>query len=260
MDGVRCVYQLEAGIDISATLGDQADQQLSQQPSQRRAVQPQQLHRIFIAGSGVRSISAKAMRPIKIRPPHSTRSRANGATMPLSWATPAAITASNSARASRHAVWYESPTVGGWQWSAMYAPGENKVRRVRSIRHGEYGAGGSNPESARPDFRKRLPAGKKGEERGGEERGREKGRREGGRRGRGGKGREGRRRRGGEKKKERRGEERKKERGGRVKRERSERRRGWEVTALQQTKRTWYDDVERNITEIDLLQTKTAEA
>jgi predicted porin/outer membrane murein-binding lipoprotein Lpp len=47
-----------------------------------------------------------------------------------------------------HAVWYESPTIGGWQFNAMFAPGQNRSTLSDNIPSGESDcAGGNDPSS-----------------------------------------------------------------------------------------------------------------
>jgi predicted porin len=47
-----------------------------------------------------------------------------------------------------HAVWYESPTSGGFQWNVMYAPGQNRSWISDNLGAGESDcAGGNDPSS-----------------------------------------------------------------------------------------------------------------
>lgn len=47
-----------------------------------------------------------------------------------------------------HAVWYESPTVGGFQWNFLFAPGQNRSNDSDNVALGESDcAGGDDPQS-----------------------------------------------------------------------------------------------------------------
>jgi len=47
-----------------------------------------------------------------------------------------------------HAIWYESPTVGGWQFNALFSPGQNRSTISDNIPSGESDcAGGNDPTS-----------------------------------------------------------------------------------------------------------------
>jgi predicted porin len=50
-----------------------------------------------------------------------------------------------------HAIWYESPNMGGFQWNFMYAPGQNRSWISDNIASGEADcAGGNDPTSGAP--------------------------------------------------------------------------------------------------------------
>ena len=147
MDGVHFVYQLEAGIDISATPGDkQTNSNLSNQVNGA----------LFSRNSFI-GFSSPLWGAVKIGKSDAPYKNSTAAFNPFSgeWGDYAVIMG-NTGGDNRvefgtrvaHAVWYESPTVGGWQWNAMYAPGQNRSWISDQIPSGESDcAGGNDPTS-----------------------------------------------------------------------------------------------------------------
>jgi predicted porin len=147
MDGVHFVYQLEAGIDISATPGDkQTNSNLSNQVNGA----------LFSRNSYI-GFSSSAFGAVKIGKSDAPYKNSTAAFNPFSgeWGDYAVIMGNTGGdnrvefgtRVS-HAVWYESPMISGWQWNFMYAPGQNRSWISDQLPAGESDcAGGNDPTS-----------------------------------------------------------------------------------------------------------------
>jgi predicted porin len=147
MEGVHFVYQLEAGIDISATPGDkQSNSNLSNQVNGA----------LFSRNSFI-GLASPVWGAIKIGKSDAPYKNSTAAFNPFSgeWGDYAVIMGNTGGdnrvefgtRVS-HALWYESPTVGGWQFNAMYAPGQNRSWISDQLPAGESDcAGGNDPTS-----------------------------------------------------------------------------------------------------------------
>src|ERR1700728_4014931 len=147
MDGVHFVYQLEAGIDISATPGDkQTNSNLSNQVNGA----------LFSRNSFI-GFSSPDSGAVKIGKSDAPYKNSTAAFNPFSgeWGDYAVIMGNTGGdnrvefgtRVS-HAIWYESPTVGGVQWNLMYAPGQNRSWASDNLGAGESDcAGGNDPTS-----------------------------------------------------------------------------------------------------------------
>jgi predicted porin len=147
MEGVHFVYQLEAGIDISATPGDkQSNSNLSNQVNGA----------LFSRNSFI-GLASPVWGAIKIGKSDAPYKNSTAAFNPFAgeWGDYAVIMGNTGGdnrvefgtRVS-HAVWYESPTVGGWQFNAMYAPGQNRSWISDQLPAGESDcAGGNDPTS-----------------------------------------------------------------------------------------------------------------
>lgn len=144
---VRFVYQLEAGIDISATPGDkQSNSNLSNQVNGA----------LFSRNSFI-GFASSAWGAVKIGKSDAPYKNSTAAFNPFSgeWGDYAVIMGNTGGdnrvefgtRVS-HAVWYESPTVSGWQFNAMYAPGQDRSWISDQLASGESDcAGGNDPTS-----------------------------------------------------------------------------------------------------------------
>jgi predicted porin/outer membrane murein-binding lipoprotein Lpp len=147
MDGVHFVYQLEAGIDISATPGDkQSNSNLSNQVNGA----------LFSRNSFI-GFSSPAWGAVKIGKSDAPYKNSTAAFNPFvgEWGDYAVIMG-NTGGDNRvefgtrvpHAIWYESPTISGWQWNLMYAPGQNRDWGSDQLASGEPDcAGGNDPTS-----------------------------------------------------------------------------------------------------------------
>jgi predicted porin len=147
MEDVHFVYQLEAGIDISATPGDkQSNSNLSNQVNGA----------LFSRNSFI-GLASPAWGAIKIGKSDAPYKNSTAAFNPFAgeWGDYAVIMGNTGGdnrvefgtRVS-HAIWYESPTAGGWQFNAMYAPGQNRSWISDQLPAGESDcAGGNDPTS-----------------------------------------------------------------------------------------------------------------
>ena len=147
VDGVHFVYQLEAGIDISATPGDkQSNSNLSDQVNGA----------LFSRNTWI-GFSSPDSGAVKIGKSDAPYKNSTAAFNPFSgeWGDYAVIMGNTGGdnrvefgtRVS-HAIWYESPTVGGVQWNLMYAPGQNRSWASDNLGAGESDcAGGNDPTS-----------------------------------------------------------------------------------------------------------------
>ena len=128
----------------------QAVEQQLQQPGQRRAIQPQQLHRTCLKGWGA----------IKIGKTDAPYKNSTAMFNPFSgmWGDYAVIMG-NSGGDNRvefgtrinHAIWYESPTFGGgFKFNVLFSPGQNRADDSSNLASGESDCSGNNdPEQRR---------------------------------------------------------------------------------------------------------------
>jgi predicted porin len=147
MEGVHFVYQLEAGIDISATPGDkQSNSNLSNQ-----------VNGALFSRNTYIGLASPVWGAVKIGKSDAPYKNSTAAFNPFAgeWGDYAVIMG-NTGGDNRvefgtrvpHALWYESPTMGGWQFNAMYAPGQNRSWISDQIAAGEPDcAGGNDPTS-----------------------------------------------------------------------------------------------------------------
>ena len=119
------VYQLEAGFDISATPSNkQSNSNLSNQVN-GALVQPQLLHRTGLEGLGrdqdrqdrraVQKLNGDVQSVLRQIGDYSVMMGNTGGDNRVEFGT----------RLS-HAIWYESPNLGGFQFNALFAPGQNR--------------------------------------------------------------------------------------------------------------------------------------
>jgi predicted porin len=146
-DELRFVYQMEVGFDVSATPGlKQSNSQLSDQ------VNGALFNRNTFIG-----VASSTWGAIKIGKSDAPYKNSTSAFNPFSgeWGDYSVIMG-NTGGDNRvefgtrvdHAIWYESPTVGGFQWNVMYAPGQNRSWLSDNIASGESDcAGGNDPTS-----------------------------------------------------------------------------------------------------------------
>jgi predicted porin len=146
----RFVYQLEAGFDVSAYPSNrQTNSNLSNQ------VNGALFSRNSYIGLANPSIGA-----IKIGKEDTPYKSSTAAFNPFSgmWGDYSVIMGNTGGdnrvefgyRAS-HAIWYESPNMGGFQWNLLYAPGQNRSWISDNIASGESDCAGNNdPTSGAP--------------------------------------------------------------------------------------------------------------
>jgi predicted porin len=146
----RFVYQLEAGFDVSAYPSNrQSNSNLSNQ------VNGALFSRNSYIGLANPSIGA-----IKIGKEDTPYKSSTAAFNPFSgmWGDYSVIMGNTGGdnrvefgyRAS-HAIWYESPNMGGFQWNLLYAPGQNRSWISDNIASGESDCAGNNdPTSGAP--------------------------------------------------------------------------------------------------------------
>jgi len=143
LDGVHFVYQLEAGIDISALPGNkQTNSNLSNQVNGA----------LFSRNSFI-GLASPVWGAIKIGKSDTPYKNSTAAFNPFSgeWGDYGVIMGNTGGdnrvefgyRAA-HAVWYETPTIGGWQWNLMYAPGQDRSWISDQIASGESDCTGNN--------------------------------------------------------------------------------------------------------------------
>jgi len=139
----RFVYQLEAGFDVSAFPSNkQSNSNLSNQ------VNGALFSRNSYIGLANPSIGA-----IKIGKEDTPYKSSTAAFNPFSgmWGDYSVIMGNTGGdnrvefgyRAS-HAIWYESPNMGGFQWNVLYAPGQNRSWISDNIASGESDCAGNN--------------------------------------------------------------------------------------------------------------------
>jgi predicted porin len=143
LDGVHFVYQLEAGIDISALPGNkQTNSNLSNQ-----------VNGALFSRNTFIGLASPVWGAIKIGKSDTPYKNSTAAFNPFSgeWGDYAVIMGNTGGdnrvefgyRAA-HAIWYETPTIGGWQWNLMYAPGQNRSWISDQIASGESDCTGNN--------------------------------------------------------------------------------------------------------------------
>jgi predicted porin len=148
--GFNFVYQLEAGFDVSATPGNrQSNSNISNGVNGA----------LFSRNSfiGVASKDAGAIKIGKTDAPYKTSTAMFN---PFSGEIgDYSIIMGNTGGDNRvefgtrlpHAVWYESPNVGGFQFNALFAPGQNRSNINDNLASGESDcAGGNDPSSGAP--------------------------------------------------------------------------------------------------------------
>jgi len=146
----RFVYQLEAGFDVSAYPSNrQSNSNLSNQVNGA----------LFIRNSYI-GLASPAFGAIKIGKEDTPYKSSTAAFNPFSgmWGDYSVVMGNTGGdnrvefgyRAS-HAIWYESPNMGGFQWNLLYAPGQNRSWISDNIASGESDCAGNNdPTSGAP--------------------------------------------------------------------------------------------------------------
>jgi predicted porin len=146
----RFVYQLEAGFDVSAFPGNrQTNSNLSNQVNGA----------LFSRNSYI-GMANPAIGAIKIGKEDTPYKSSTAAFNPFSgeWGDYSVIMGNTGGdnrvefgyRAS-HAVWYESPNMGGFQWNLLYAPGQNRSWASDNIASGESDCTGNNDPTSGGD-------------------------------------------------------------------------------------------------------------
>jgi predicted porin len=139
----RFVYQLEAGFDVSAYPSNrQTNSNLSNQVNGA----------LFSRNSYI-GLASPAWGAIKIGKEDTPYKSSTAAFNPFSgqWGDYSVIMGNTGGdnrvefgyRAS-HAIWYESPNMGGFQWNVLYAPGQNRSWISDNIASGESDCAGNN--------------------------------------------------------------------------------------------------------------------
>src|SRR5215472_13119207 len=146
----RFVYQLEAGLDVSAFPSNkQSNSNLSNQVNGA----------LFSRNSYI-GLANSAIGAIKIGKEDTPYKTSTAAFNPSSdtWGDYGVVMGNTGGdnrvefgyRAS-HAIWYESPNMGGWQFNVLYAPGQNRSWMSDNIASGESDCAGNNdPTSGNP--------------------------------------------------------------------------------------------------------------
>jgi predicted porin len=146
----RFVYQLEAGFDVSAFPSNrQTNSNLSNQVNGA----------LFSRNSYI-GMANPAIGAIKIGKEDTPYKSSTAAFNPFSgmWGDYSVVMGNTGGdnrvefgyRAS-HAIWYESPNMGGFQWNLLYAPGQNRSWISDNIASGESDCAGNNdPTSGAP--------------------------------------------------------------------------------------------------------------
>jgi predicted porin len=146
----RFVYQLEAGFDVSAFPSNrQTNSNLSNQVNGA----------LFSRNSYI-GLANPAIGAIKIGKEDTPYKSSTAAFNPFSgmWGDYSVVMGNTGGdnrvefgyRAS-HAIWYESPNLGGFQWNVLYAPGQNRSWISDNIASGESDCAGNNdPTSGAP--------------------------------------------------------------------------------------------------------------
>jgi predicted porin len=139
----RFVYQLEAGFDVSAFPSNrQSNSNLSNQVNGA----------LFSRNSYI-GLANPAIGAVKIGKEDTPYKSSTAAFNPFSgmWGDYSVIMGNTGGdnrvefgyRAS-HAIWYESPNMGGWQFNVLYAPGQNRSWISDNIASGESDCTGNN--------------------------------------------------------------------------------------------------------------------
>jgi predicted porin len=140
---LRFVYQLEAGFDVSAYPSNrQTNSNLSNQVNGA----------LFSRNSYI-GIAFPGLGAVKIGKEDTPYKSSTAAFNPFSgeWGDYSVIMGNTGGdnrvefgyRAS-HAIWYESPNMGGWQFNVLYAPGQNRSWISDNIASGESDCTGNN--------------------------------------------------------------------------------------------------------------------
>jgi predicted porin len=139
----RFVYQLEAGFDVSAF------------PSTRQSNSnlSNQVNGALFSRNSYIGLANPAIGAIKIGKEDTPYKSSTAAFNPFSgeWGDYSVIMGNTGGdnrvefgyRAS-HAIWYESPNMGGFQWNVLYAPGQNRSWISDNIASGEADCTGNN--------------------------------------------------------------------------------------------------------------------
>jgi predicted porin len=146
----RFVYQLEAGFDVSANPGiRQTNSNLSDQVNGA----------LFSRNSYI-GMANPAIGAIKIGKEDTPYKSSTAAFNPFSgmWGDYAVIMGNTGGdnrvefgyRAT-HAVWYESPNMGGFHWNALFAPGQNRSWASDNLAAGEGDCTGNNDPTSGGD-------------------------------------------------------------------------------------------------------------
>ncbi|HEY2527497.1 MAG TPA: porin [Xanthobacteraceae bacterium] len=144
------VYQLEAGFEVSATPGTkQSNSNLSNQVNGA----------LFSRNSYI-GFASPIWGAVKIGKTDAPYKNSTAAFNPFSgeWGDYAVIMG-NTGGDNRvefgtrldHAIWYESPKVGGWQWNVLYAPGQNRSWTGDNLASGESDCTGNNDPTSGGD-------------------------------------------------------------------------------------------------------------
>ena len=141
------VYQLETGFEVSATPGLQVNNS-----SEKDTVNGALFSRNSYIG-----LASAGWGAIKVGKTDAPYKNSTAAFNPFSGELgDYAVIMGNSGGDNRvefgtrldHAIWYELPTVGGFQWNVLYAPGQNRSWLSADTASGESDcAGGDDPES-----------------------------------------------------------------------------------------------------------------
>jgi predicted porin len=148
----RFVYQLEAGFDVSAFPSNrQSNSNLSNQVNGA----------LFSRNSYI-GLANPAIGAIKIGKEDTPYKSSTAAFNPFSgeWGDYSVIMGNTGGdnrvefgyRAS-HAIWYESPNMGGFQWNVLYAPGQNRSWISDNIASGESDCTGNNDPTSGATFK-----------------------------------------------------------------------------------------------------------
>ena len=146
----RFVYQLEAGFDVSAA------------PSTRQSNSnlSNTVNGALFSRNSYIGLANPAIGAIKIGKSDAPYKNSTAAFNPFSgeWGD-YAVVMGNTGGDNRvefgtrvnHAIWYESPNMGPWQFNVMYAPGQNRSWISDNIASGESDCtGGNDPTSGNP--------------------------------------------------------------------------------------------------------------
>jgi predicted porin len=145
------VYQMEVGFDVSATPGlKQSNSNLSDQVNGA----------LFNRNTWI-GFASPTWGAVKIGKSDAPYKNATAAFNPFAgeWGDYAVIMG-NTGGDNRvefgtrvdHAVWYESPTIGGVQFNVMYAPGQNRSWTSDNLGAGESDCAGGNDPTSGADF------------------------------------------------------------------------------------------------------------